>query len=399
MAAMVRTMIYANYAATSPALSPAVVKELSGYLEGTHLNAARNFEGLEAGAVALRARIAVGKLFHRPDPMKVLFTSGATQSLNMAIHGLVRPGDHVLATGVEHNATARPLEMLRKSGVIALDWLPCAPDGSLDAENVRSAIKKNTRALVMTHASNVLGTILPVAECCRIAREHGVFSIVDTAQTAGVLPFPAGDRNENESSGNGDSGGEAVPDVIAFTGHKGLGGLAGIGGFVLSAAAAREMRPWTSGGTGSASQSLDMPDFLPDRFEPGTQNTIGILSLAVSIEEILRTTVEKIRAHERALTARFLAGLREIKKITPCGPLDPDRTVALVSLTVRDRDCGDISRQLFEDHGIITRSGLHCSPLAHKTAGTFPTGTVRFSFGRGTTEAEIDTILKALYLA
>jgi cysteine desulfurase family protein len=382
-------MIYANYAATSPALSPAVVKELCGYLEGTHLNAARNFEGLEAGAAALRARRAVAKLFHAPDPLRVLFTSGATQSLNMAINGLVRPGDHILATSVEHNATARPLEALRKSGLIELDWLPCAPDGSLDAETVRKAIKKNTRALVMTHASNVLGTILPAAECCGIAREHGVFSIVDTAQTAGVLPFPIG-------SGIGGGGGEAAADVIAFTGHKGLGGLSGVGGFVLSGAAAREMRPWASGGTGSASHSLDMPEFLPDKFEPGTQNTIGILSLAVSIEEILRISVEKIREHEQALTARFLSGLRQIEKIKCFGTLDPDRTVALVSLVIQGCDCGYASRRLFETCGIVTRSGLHCSPLAHKSAGTYPGGTVRFSFGRGTTEQEIDAVLEAL---
>jgi selenocysteine lyase/cysteine desulfurase len=377
-----------------------VAGELCGYLEGTHLNAARNFEGLEAGAIALRARNAVAKLFHAADPLRVVFTSGATQSLNMAIHGLARPGDHVLATGVEHNAAARPLEMLRKSGVIELDWLPCAPDGSLDAETVRRAIRRNTRALVMTHASNVLGTILPVAECCAIARERGVFSIVDTAQTAGVLPFPAGGGGGSGGGGGNDGGGgnrsEAVADVIAFTGHKGLGGLAGVGGFVLSEAAAREMRPWVSGGTGSASHSLDMPEFLPDKFEPGTQNTIGILSLAVSIEEILRISVEKIREHERALTARFLAGLRQIEKVKLCGPLDSDRSVALVSLVVRGCDCGDASRRLFETCGIVTRSGLHCSPLAHKTAGTYPNGTVRFSFGRATTELEIDTLLEAL---
>jgi cysteine desulfurase family protein len=377
-------MIYANYAATSPALSPAAVKELCTYLGGTHLNAARNFEGLEAGAIALRARRAVGKLFNTVDPLKVIFTSGATQSLNMVINGLIRPGDHILATSVEHNATARPLEALRKSGVIAIDWLPCEPDGSLDAEIVRKVIRKNTRALVMSHASNVLGTILPVVECCRIAREYGILSILDTAQTAGVLPFTAGDH------------GECIADVITFTGHKGLGGLAGIGGFVMNGDASREMRPWISGGTGSASHSLEMPEFMPDKFEPGTQNTIGILSLAVSIEELLRISVEKIREHERALTVRFIAGLREIKKLTLYGTLDPDRSVALVSIVVQGYDCGEASRYLFENHGIITRSGLHCSPLAHKTVGTYPGGTVRFSFGNGTTEAEIDTVLEAL---
>jgi cysteine desulfurase family protein len=378
-------MIYANYAATSPALSTAVVKELCEYAGGTHLNAARNFEGLESGAIALRARKAVARLFHAVDPLKVIFTSGATQSLNMAINGLLRPGDHVLATSVEHNATARPLEALRKNGVIELDWLPCDPDGSLGAENIRKAIRKTTRALVMTHASNVLGTILPVAACVRIAREYGVLSILDTAQTGGVLPFTAGD-----------CGGEILADVIAFTGHKGLGGLAGIGGFVIGEEASCGMRPWIAGGTGSASHSLDMPEFLPDKFEPGTQNTIGMLSFATSIEEILRIGIETIRERERALAVHFIAGLREIKKITPYGTLDPDRSVALVSLVVQGYDCAEAARYLFENHGIITRSGLHCSPLAHKTAGTYPGGTIRFSFGCGTTEEEINAVLDAL---
>ncbi|MDR0382878.1 MAG: aminotransferase class V-fold PLP-dependent enzyme [Spirochaetaceae bacterium] len=375
-------MIYANYAATSPALSPAVIETLREYLGGTHLNAARNFEGLEAGATALRARKAVAKLFNVADPLKAVFTSGATLSLNMAINGLLKEGDHVISTSVEHNAAARPLEALQKNDIIETDWLPCAADGSLDTETVRKAIRKNTRALVMSHASNVLGTVLPVAECFGIAREYGILTILDAAQTGGVLPFEAD--------------GGVTADVIAFTGHKGLGALAGTGGLVIGEKAAAQMRPWIRGGTGSVSQSLNMPQFLPDKFEPGTQNTIGILSLAVSVEEILSVGVENIREHERSLTARFLAGLREIKKITVHGILDPDRCTALVSIAVRGYDAGEVSRRLFENRGIVTRSGLHCSPLAHKTAGTYPHGTVRFSFGRGTAMEEIDTILEAL---
>jgi selenocysteine lyase/cysteine desulfurase len=191
-------------------------------------------------------------------------------------------------------------------------------------------------------------------------------------------------------------------DVLSFTGHKGLGGLAGSGGFVIGQDACAEMLPWIRGGTGSMSDSLDMPEFLPDKFEPGTQNTIGILSLAVSVEEILRTSVETIRERERNLTARFIAGLRTIqgggagKKITLYGTGEAERSVALVSLVVQGYDAGEVSRRLFENHGIVTRSGLHCSPLAHKTAGTYPGGTVRFSFGSGTTEEEVDTVLEAL---
>ena len=375
--------IYANYAATSPALSAPVVKELSGYVGGTHLNAGRNFEGLEAGAIALRARRAMARLFDVPDPLRVIFTSGATQSLNMLIHGLIQEGCHVLATGVEHNAVARPLHQLHKNGVIELDWLPCGPDGSLDAGIVRAAIKKNTRLLVMTHASNVLGTVLPAAGCFRIAREYGVFTVLDAAQTGGIVPLTM----------------EDCCDALVFAGHKGLGGLAGSGGFVLGKALAEAsggIRPWVSGGTGSASDSLDMPGFLPDRFEPGTQNTIGILSLAASVEEVLRVGVENISERERGCTARFLSGLGEIKKVRPCGTCDPARCVPVVSVVVQGRDSGEASRLLFERHGVITRSGLHCSPLAHQTAGTFPDGTVRFSFGRGTTEEEVDAMLEAL---
>jgi cysteine desulfurase family protein len=377
-------MIYANYAATTPTLSPAVVKELCEYVEGTHINSARNFEGLETGAIALRARKAIAKLFRTLDPLKVVFTSGATQSLNMAINGLIRPGDHVIATSLEHNATARRLESLRKSGAINFTWLQCDPDGSLDVEAFRKAVRKNTRVLIMPHASNVLGTILPVVECFKIAREYGVFSILDAAQTGGIFPFTTENIGEN------------IADVIAFTGHKGLGGLAGIGGLVLGTEVSREMRPWLAGGTGSVSHSLEMPEFLPDKFEPGTQNAIGILSLAASVEELLRIGLEPIRSHERVLTARFIEGLRELKKITPYGTLDPNRCVSLVSLVIEGYDCARAAKWLFDKHGIITRSGLHCAPLAHKTAGTYPGGTVRFSFGRGTTEAEIDAILEAL---
>ena len=373
-------MIYANYAATSPALTPEAARELVAYLSETHLNAGRNFEGLEAAAIALRARRAIAALFGVADPLRVIFTGGATAALNMAIHGLVRPGDHVLATSVEHNAAARPLQALAESGAIDLDWLPCAADGSLDSAQLRPAIRDNTRLLVMTHASNVLGTILPAAECCCIAREHGVLTILDAAQTAGVLPLAM----------------DGCCDVLAFAGHKALGGLAGIGGFVLGERAVREMRPWMRGGTGSASDSLAMPEFLPDKFEPGTQNAAGALSLAASVEEIIRAGVQSIRARERALTARFLAGLRRIKNARVFGPGDAARSVAVVSLCIEGEDAAGLSRRLFERHGIVTRSGLHCSPLAHQSAGTFPGGTVRFSFGRGTTEAEIDAILNAL---
>jgi len=372
--------IYANYAATTPTLTEAVLEELRAHLNGIHLNTGRNFESIEAATIALRARRAIANLLGVKNPLSVIFTSGATASLNMAIHGLVRVGDHVLSTSLEHNATARPLEALRKNGVIDLEWLQCEPDGTLNVEKLRKAIRVNTRLLVMSHASNVLGTILPVEECFKIAHEYGILTVLDMAQTAGVLPWTMG----------------VYCDFIAFAGHKGLGALAGTGGFVIGDRAYSEMRTWVSGGTGSASHTLDMPDYLPDKFEPGTQNTLGILSLAASVEEILRTGLENIRNRERLCFARFVTGLRNIKKVVPCGTLNPDRSVAVVSLLVQGYESAEAALRLFERNGIITRSGQHCSPLAHKTIGSFPDGTVRFSFGRGTTEAEIDIMLEAL---
>jgi len=314
------------------------------------------------------------------DPMRIIFTSGATEALNVAIYGLLRRGDHALMSGLEHNAVARPLHMMKKNGVIEFDALPCAPDGTMDPSCVAKFVRENTRLLVMTHASNVLGTVLPVAECFAAAKRLGVMTVLDAAQTAGILPLK---MDENT-------------DVIAFAGHKGLRGVAGVGGLALSEVAAREINPSLAGGTGSLSQSLDMPDFLPDKLEPGTRNTIGILSLAASAEEICGTGVDVIRQRERRLTSKFLEGLRRIGGLDIHGTRDADRSVAVVSVSSRRIDPGTIARRLFDEFGIITRSGLHCSPLAHITAGTFKRGTLRISFGYGTTEEEAEKIVFAL---
>ncbi|MDR0649106.1 MAG: aminotransferase class V-fold PLP-dependent enzyme [Synergistaceae bacterium] len=374
--------IYMNYAATSPRMSPAVTDALVGHLrQNVNLNAGRNFEGLDDSAIELRARRALAGLFNVADPNRVIFTSGITASLNMILNGLLKEGDHVLTSGVEHNAVARPLEMLRRKGVIEVDHLQCQADGTLDPESVHKAFLPNTRLVVLTHASNVLGTILPIRECFRIARERGALTVLDAAQTAGVFPFSMDDQNI---------------DVLAFTGHKGLRGLAGTGGFVLSPSAAEQMAPWLSGGTGSASDNLEQPDFLPDKFEPGTHNILGILSLALSVEEILRLGVDVIRAREMTLTAKFLELCEGLPNLRVHGPKDAKRSAAIVSVDSPGGDVGVMAGRLYYEHGVITRSGLHCSPLAHKTAGTFPHGTLRFSLGYDTTEKELFDVAEAL---
>lgn len=372
--------IYLNYASTTPAKSPGVVRAVTEYLNGNRLlNPGRNPDGLEDAAVALESRTVLQRFFGAPSPLHVVFTAGITASLNMALAGLLKPGDHAIATSVEHNAVARPLTRLEKHGGVEITWLRCAPDGSLDPDLVDKAVKKNSRLLVMTHASNALGTVLPAAECFARAKRHGLATVLDSAQTAGGIEV------------------KLWPDldVLAFTGHKGLGGLPGSGGLVLGRDIAGRIEPWLTGGTGSASDSLDQPAFLPDRFEPGTPNTLGILALGVAVRDLLETGVDAVRRHEQALTRRFLEGVGRLP-LAVHGTGDAGRSTALVSVTAPGRDPGVMARRLFEDHGIVTRSGLHCSPLAHRTAGTFPQGTLRFSFGRNTTEREIDLALEAL---
>jgi cysteine desulfurase family protein len=377
--------IYLNYASTTPVKSERVIAGLTQYLEtNRHISGGRNFEGLDDGALIHRARRTAAEFFGAPLAARLVFTSGVTLSINMILGGLLKPGDHVLATGLEHNALARPLHRLRKQGHIEVDFLPAAPDGSFDPGTIKQYLRPHTRLLAMTHASNVLGTILPWEECFVVAKQHGLFTLLDTAQSAGILPLA---MNENT-------------DALAFTGHKGLGGLAGTGGFILSEKAAGLLEPWVCGGTGSASDSLDQPEFLPDKFESGTANTLGILSLALGMEDIRDRGLETIRAHEKALTRHFLEGLRSMPGLVIYGPEDAEKSVPVVSINAPPNspwaDNALLARKLYDDYGIITRCGLHCAPLAHRCAGSFPGGSLRFSFGFETTEEEIDTALRAL---
>ncbi|MDR2402955.1 MAG: aminotransferase class V-fold PLP-dependent enzyme [Spirochaetaceae bacterium] len=374
-------LIYMNHASTSPRKSERVKDALTGlFTQDGILSAGRNFEGLEDGAVMLRARKALMKLFGFSSATNVILTGGVTISLNMILGGLLKPGDHALATHVEHNAVSRPLALLQKRGIIDVDFLPCGQDGSFDPRSIGKYIRPNTRLFIMTHASNVLGTILPAEECFTEAKRFGLFTVLDAAQTAGLLPL---EMNKNI-------------DVLAFTGHKGLGGLPGSGGFVLGRDAAAAIDPWITGGTGSASQSLEQPDFLPDKYESGTANIPGILSLAVAVEELLERGLSPIREQTKNLTRRFLDGIRGIPNLVVHGPGDAERSVAIVPVSSPGWDNALLAGRLFDEYGIITRCGLHCSPLAHQSAGTFPEGSLRFSFGYETTEGEIDAAVRAL---
>lgn len=369
-----------NHAATSPTHPQAVASAAMAYLQqGNHQNMGRGQGELASAQAALESRMELAAFFGASGPHHVIFTSGATESLNIALNGLVQKGGHVLATGLEHNAVARPLHLLQQRGHIEVTWLPVNPKGTFNPACLQGAIRRNTRLLVMTHASNVVGNVLPVEACFKTAKQNGLFTLLDAAQTAGHVPVALGRHT----------------DAIAFTGHKGLRGLAGTGGLVLSKEAASAMCVWKAGGTGSHSSSLAMPDFLPDKFEAGTQNILGILCLRAAVAHIKQVGLCAIQAHERALTTQFLEGLRGLP-VEVYGHYDAENWVPVVSLNMPGVDAGALARQLDAGYGIQTRSGLHCAPLAHKAIGTFPRGTLRFSFGASTTRQEIEYTLNAL---
>ncbi len=336
---------------------------------------------IEAGRVILDAREAAALLFGADDPSRIVFTKNATEALNIALRGLLNAGDHVITSSMEHNSVMRPLRALEKDGV-AVSVIPCSVRGELDPTALPSAIRPGTKAIILTHASNVTGTILPIGEAGLIAREHGLILIVDAAQTAGVLPIAV------EAMGI---------DLLAFTGHKSLFGPPGTGGLYIRRGLETQIRPLMTGGTGSRSEFEEQPLFLPDKFEAGTPNTIGLAGLAAGVSWILARGVDAIRAREEALAGRFTRGLMEIPGIDLYGPSDPSRRTSIVSFNIAGLMPSEAAQELDERFAIMSRPGLHCAPAAHRTIGTFPKGTIRFGFGVFNTEAEIDAALEAVH--
>ncbi len=334
---------------------------------------------LRAGAVLLEAREALAELFNVKDSSRIAFTLNITQALNLGLKGLLKPGDHVITTSMEHNAVARPLFVMQSQGI---EWtrVQCAGDGSLDPHEVGKAIRPNTRLICMLHASNLCGTIMPVTEIGRIAQQNNILFMVDSAQTAGVLDIDVVRDNI---------------DILAFTGHKGLLGPQGTGGIYLHPRIL--INPLLQGGTGSLSESLEQPLCMPDILESGTANTPGIAGLKAGVAYIREYGRENIRAHEQRLTSLLLDGLREIKGVRIFGPADSERQTAVIAFNIEGLDCGDLGFSLDYEYGIITRTGLHCAPLAHQTLGTFESGTCRLSPGLFNTETEICQVIEAVH--
>ena len=379
--------IYLDQAATSFPKAPGTAEAVYRYMRDCGCNVSR---GSYAGAYSAEelvydTRILLCRLFGcgDADSKKVVFTKNVTESLNVLLKGLLRPGDHVLVSSMEHNAVMRPLGQLAKQG-IRVTRVPCAGDGSMDPADLEARIEKDTKAVVMLHASNVCGTVLPAAEVGAICRERGIRFILDTAQTAGALPV---DMNAMGI------------DALAFTGHKGLLGPQGTGGFLIREDLAAETEPLITGGTGSISHTEDVPDFLPDRFEAGTLNLPGIAGLNASLAWLLAQPAGSILAHELALTGRFLGHMEELEEdglLRIVGKRSTEGRTGVVSIVPAGKDPAELAFRLDEEYGIATRVGLHCAPAAHRTLGTWPQGTVRFSFGAFNTEAETDEAAKAV---
>jgi len=376
-------MIYLDNAATSWPKPPRVLKAMVDVLERAGGNPGRSGHRLsiEAARVMYDAREDIARFFNSDDPARVIFTNGATHAINIVLKGLLKPSDRVVTSAMEHNAVMRPLRSLEDRGLI-LDVVPCTSDGSLDINDIAKAVDSTTRLVVINHASNVAGTILSIGGVASIAHGAGALLLVDAAQTAGVLSI------DMKACGI---------DFLAFTGHKGLQGPPGIGGLVIGDHVdTSQIEPLVQGGTGSQSELEEQPEHLPDKFESGTPNIVGIAGLRAGINWIMDRGIETIRAQEKELTVALIDGLSDIIGTKVYGTHDPERAVAIVSFTATGKHVSEIGLRLDEDHCILTRVGLHCAPAAHKTIGTFPEGTVRLAPGVFTTRDDISTVIVAI---
>ena len=376
-------MIYFDSAATSWPKPPGVAQAMVRFLDEVGANPGRSGHRLsvEAGRVVYAAREAVSELFNAPDPLRVVFGPNVTEALNLALLGLLRPGDHVITSSVEHNSMMRPLRALEREGV-EVTVVPCSPEGFLDPLDVEAAVRPHTTMIALNHASNVVGTLLPVSRVGRVARQHDLLLLVDAAQTGGAYPT--------------DVQGDCI-DLLAFTGHKSLYGPMGTGGLIVGERVDEaRLRPLKRGGTGSRSEHEEQPTFLPDSCESGTPNAVGLAGLQAGIGWVLERGVPDIRAHEEALTQRLIDGLVGIPRVTVFGGLEATAQTATVSFDVGGLEPSEVGLRLDEEYGIMCRVGLHCSPAAHKTIGTFPVGTVRFGLGAFNTAQEVDSALSAV---
>lgn len=371
-------MIYLDNAATSAPKPPAVAAAMIGYLEGAG-NPGRSGHRMArlAEEAIWGAREALATLFALKDPARLVFAGNATHALNIAIKGLVPAGSHVLTSGYEHNSVIRPLHALRTAGVT---WssVPAGTDSPMDFDRLEDELTRTgSRLVVVGHASNVTGAVMPLAEIRRITMAHQAILVVDAAQTAGHRTLGADEA-----------------DVIVCAGHKGLLGPQGTGLLIVGEGV--QITPLTHGGTGGRSESFDPPRWLPYSLESGTPNGVGIAGLGAAAREMTPDTIRATEIREAALREQFVAGVRDVDGVRLREQESPLPPVAVVSLTLDGLSSSDAAALLEERHDVLVRGGLHCAPMAHRTLGTFSDGTVRFSMSRFTTDDEINSAIEAV---
>lgn len=373
-------MIYLDNAATSRPKPPEVIQAMTEFMNNVCANSGRSGHRLaiEASRIVYNTREIIAEFFNIADPLRVVFTINATESLNLAMRGSLQSGDHVITSSMEHNSVMRPLRALEAQGV-EVTVVRCSGQGFLDPDDVGKAIEPNTKMVVLNHGSNVTGSLAPAEEIGRLTKEHGLIFVLDAAQTAGAYPIDVQGINV---------------DLLAITGHKSLCGPPGTGGLYIREGI--KLKPLKWGGTGSQSEEEYQPDFLPDMYESGTLNLVGIAGLGAGVRFVMQEGVESIRERERRLTQRLIDGLLNIGRVKIYGGLDTACQIGVVSFNIEGISPSEVGLRLDDEYEIMCRVGLHCAPAAHKTIGTFPNGTVRFGLGTFTTEDEIDAAVHAV---
>jgi cysteine desulfurase family protein len=377
-------MIYFDNSATSFPKPPAVIEAVTDYMTkiGANPGRAGHSQSVRAGEIVFEARKKLAKFFGVKSPMNVIFTSNATEALNLAIKGILKVGDHVITSSMEHNSVIRPLKRLEQDGIITLTVIQGDEKGNISSDDILSVLKPETKLVVFSHMSNVTGLVQPAADIGKACRKHGIVTILDCAQSAGIVPL---DLNADNI------------DIACFAGHKALYGPTGTGGMIIADGFDFKMiRPLKEGGTGSLSDKTVQPDFLPDIFESGTMNAAGIAGLSAGIDFLnsLPEGLKSVQLHKQMLQKYFI---EKAQKYIPGFITQSEKEgYGVISFTIEGFSVSEITMKLSDDFNIMSRQGLHCSPLAHQSIGTFPEGTVRFGFSVFNTREEVDISLKAL---
>lgn len=373
-------MIYLDNAATTFPKPESVYKSMDKCMRKYCANPGRSGHkmAIESARLVEETRDLIAKLFNIKNPMDVVYTFNATDSLNLALKGFLKTGDHVVTTTMEHNSVLRPIMELEKIGV-EHTFVQADTEGKVDPKDIEAAIKDNTKLIAVIHASNVTGTLIDIEAIGKIAKKHSINYLVDASQSAGIYNIDVEKLNI---------------DMLAMPGHKGLLGPQGTG--ILYVNNKIRLKSQREGGTGSKSEDIVQPDLYPDKYESGTHNTPGIAGLAAGVQFLLDTGLDNIRNHEEELSQYMIDEILKIDGVKLYGPKSAKERAAVIALNIKDLDSGEVTFRLDREFDIATRSGIHCAPLAHKSIGTLKQGAVRFSLGYFTTKEEIDIALSAI---